>query len=84
MTGIKKDKVLIQHYRVDQEFSNSFSLWKRFGSPQNPSEDQIKELEKAGQLHSYSSPEWEKTENTTITIKTTLPRQAVSLIRLTW
>ncbi len=31
--GITKSKVLIHHYRVDQQFSNSFEKWKAMGKP---------------------------------------------------
>jgi xylan 1,4-beta-xylosidase len=58
MEGIPVEKALLSHYRINQEFSNSYTLWKEMGSPQNPTASQIDELEKAGQLHLYSSPEW--------------------------
>lgn len=84
MQGIPAEKVMIHHYRVDQEYSNSYTAWKKMDSTQNPTEDQIKELEKAGQLHLYSSPEWKNIQNTKSTININLPRQGVSLIHLSW
>ncbi len=82
--GIGGRKVLVHHYRIDQQFSNSFEKWKDAGKPQEMSNEQYAELERAGQLQLYKSPEWRATNNGSITLDFTLPRQAVSLVRLTW
>ena len=81
---IPVEKVLISHYRIDQELSNSYTVWKEMGSPQNPTSEQIKKLENSGQLHLYTSPEWRNIENSKTTIEMELSRQAISLIMLTW
>jgi len=82
--GITGSKVLVHHYRIDQQFSNSFEKWKLMGKPQHVTAQQYEVLERAGQLQLYSSPEWRTTNNGTMTVKFELPRQAVSLVRLTW
>ena len=82
--GIDCDQLLTHHYRVDQEFSNSFEAWKAMGRPQDPTAEQYMELERAGQLQLYMSPEWLNPVDDMITMNFALPRQAVSLIRLTW
>ena len=74
----------MNHYRVDQKFSNSYTLWKEMGSPQNPTKSQIENLEKAGQLHLFTSPKWKKINNGKTKIKLDLPRQGISLIKLDW
>tara|TARA_R110002050_G_scaffold48356_3_gene112489 strand:+ start:49523 stop:51175 length:1653 start_codon:yes stop_codon:yes gene_type:complete len=81
---IPTNKALLNHYRVDQEISNSYSVWKNMASPQNPTNTQIEELKKAGQLQLLTSPEWVKIEKDKTIIKISLPRQGVSLLRLTW
>jgi xylan 1,4-beta-xylosidase len=81
--GMKSKKVLVHHYRVDNQFSNSFEKWKAMGRPQHVTDEQYRELERAGQLQLYSSPEWRETNNETV-LKFELPRQAVSLLQLTW
>ena len=53
------------------------------GSPQNPTSEQVKELEKAGQLEMLNKPETLKISDNQLLIKMQLPRQAVSLIKLT-
>ena len=51
-------KVLIEHFRIDRTHSNSFTAWQKMGSPQQPSDEQYKELEQAGQLQLLGSPSW--------------------------
>lgn len=82
--NVPVEKVMVNHYRVDQELSNSYTLWKDMGSPQNPTSEQIEKLEKAGQLHLYASPEWRKVQNGKTNLEMELPPQAISLITLTW
>jgi xylan 1,4-beta-xylosidase len=82
--GIDSRKVLVHHYRIDRQFSNSFEKWKLMGKPQNVTAEQYEVLERAGQLQLYTSPEWKMAKNGNMTLKFKLPRQAVSLVRLTW
>jgi xylan 1,4-beta-xylosidase len=84
VNGVGSNKVLVHHYRVDDQFSNSFEKWKDMGGPQQVTAEQYQELERAGQLQSYTSPEWSEATNGKISLKFDLPRQGVSLIRLTW
>ena len=78
-----KTGVLYQ-YRIDRDHSNSYEVWKKMGSPQNPTSDQIKELEKSGQLEMLNNPANVKIENNQIKIEMQLPRQAVSLIKISY
>jgi xylan 1,4-beta-xylosidase len=82
--GIAAGKVLVHHYRVDENFSNSFTAWKEMGRPQTVSEEQYKALEKAGQLQLYTSPEWKDAKAGKTTLQFDLPRQGVSFFRLSW
>ncbi|WP_375325218.1 beta-xylosidase [Flagellimonas sp. GZD32] len=84
LDNVPSEKVLVHHYRVDQEHSNSYSVWKEMGSPQNPTQDQIETLEKAGQLQLFTSPEWRNIEKGETSFEIELPRQAISLIKLIW
>ncbi len=77
-------RVLLHHYRIDKEHSNAYEVWKKMGSPKNPTADQVKELERAGQLELIAAPEWITIENNKAVIKTMLPRQGVSLLKLDW
>jgi xylan 1,4-beta-xylosidase len=84
MKGLPDGKVKFSHYRIDQQFSNSYEAWKKMGSPKNPSPQQIAELEKAGQLQLFSSPEWITVKNGAAVLNMDLPRQAVSLLYYEW
>jgi xylan 1,4-beta-xylosidase len=84
VSGLNRNKVLVHHYRVDQQFSNSFEKWKSMGKPQKVTEEQYNELEHAGQLQLLTSPEWKATAGGKAILKFDLPRQGVSLIQLTW
>lgn len=77
-------KATLYHYRVDQEHSNSYEVWKKMGSPQNPSSEQYAQLEESGRLQQYDDPEKIKIKNGEFSKKIMLPRQGVSLLKLTW
>ena len=74
----------LEHFRVDSEHSNSFTAWKRMASPQTPTAEQRKKLQAAGQLQPLDSPAWVTIEKGNTHLRFTLPRQAVSLLRLRW
>lgn len=72
------------HYRIDEDHSNSFTAWKRMGSPQRPTPAQYAQLEKAGRLQQFSAPATVSIENAAATLRLNLPRRAVSLLVLEW
>src|SRR6185436_17111800 len=61
VAGLGVGRVLVTHYRVDGEHSNSYEAWKKMGSPPMPSAEQYRQLEQAGQLQLAGSPEWRTT-----------------------
>jgi len=81
-TGVKK--VLLEHFRIDEAHSNSYSVWKAMGSPQTPTPEQYARLKEAGQLELLGSPQWLDVSDGKVSIGTDLPRQATSLMRLMW
>ncbi|HZK62142.1 MAG TPA: hypothetical protein VFC41_08685, partial [Anaerovoracaceae bacterium] len=82
--GIPSEKVVLSHYRIDSKHSNSYEIWKKMESPQYPSGNQIEMLEKGGKLEMLYRPEKIKIKNGEVYIKMQLPRQAVSLVKLTY
>ncbi|HZT71069.1 MAG TPA: beta-xylosidase [Terriglobia bacterium] len=86
ISGLPEDagRVLITHYRIDNDHSNSCTLWKAMGSPQNPSADQIAKFKAAGQLQLLTSPRWFTARSGQVDLSFDLPRQAVSLVRVEW
>jgi xylan 1,4-beta-xylosidase len=84
VSGIGNEQVLLQHYRVDEHFSNSFEAWKSMGRPQQVTSEQYETLERAGQLQTLESPQWKKAKDGIIEVQFNLPRQGVSMIRMSW
>ena len=75
---------LVEHFRIDAHHSNSFTAWKEMGSPQSPSPQQYEQLQSAGQLQLLTSPAWVSIEHGQVHLQFPLPRQGVSLVRITW
>ena len=78
------NRLLLRHYRIDQDHSNSYTVWKQMGSPQRPTADQHEKLEAAGQLQLLDSPCWVNNDRGSQTVKFSLPLQGISLIELSW
>lgn len=76
--------ITLIEYRIDNEHSNSYELWKKMGSPQNPTAAQIKQLEKAGQLATIGVPKQIKPVAGKAVVHILLPRQGVGLLQLNW
>ncbi|MFD2580915.1 beta-xylosidase [Pedobacter vanadiisoli] len=74
--------VTISEYRIDTENSNSYTEWKKMGSPQNPDAKQIAALEKSGQLKMIGKPKKFNTANGAFEME--LARQGVALLKLDW
>jgi xylan 1,4-beta-xylosidase len=84
ITGISAAKVKVIEYRIDESHSNAYTLWKKMGSPQKPTAEQIDELEKAARLHEIDQSKYVRPVTGLLTINTTLPAQAVTLLKLSW
>jgi xylan 1,4-beta-xylosidase len=81
---LKSGRCLIEHYRVDSSHSNAFTAWKEMGSPQSPSPEQQAQLEAAGQLQLLNSPTWSTIDQGSVHLEFSLPRQGLSLVRISW
>jgi xylan 1,4-beta-xylosidase len=86
VTGLPADarRGLLEHFRVDAIHSNAFTVWKEMGSPQSPSESERQRLDRAGQLQLLDSPAWVDMREGSVRLRFTLPRQGISLLRLSW
>jgi xylan 1,4-beta-xylosidase len=74
----------VEHFRVDADHSDSYTEWKRMGSPQSLSSTEYQRLEHAGQLQLLGSPSWVSVDNGEVHLHFTLPRQGLSLVRISW
>jgi xylan 1,4-beta-xylosidase len=86
VSGIPGDasRVLVRHYRIDDDHSNAYTAWKQMGSPQTPTQEQYKKLEAAGQLQMLGSPTWVNAKNGSASLDFALPVQGLSLLDVSW
>ncbi len=84
LSNLAGKKIKMVEYRIDSDHSNSYEVWKKMGSPQNPTPQQIATLEKAGMLQTIGKPIKVIVKNGKAAVNIQLPRQAVSLLQLSW
>ncbi|MBD2700409.1 beta-xylosidase [Spirosoma sp. BT702] len=84
VTGLPNGNVTLTQYRIDNERSNSYEVWKKMGSPQQPTSAQIAQLEKAGQLETIGKSQKLNVASGTTDIRIDLPRQGVALLKMDW
>jgi xylan 1,4-beta-xylosidase len=77
-------RIFLEHYRLDDTHSNSYTVWKSMGSPQHPIARQYAELQQAGQLQLLTSPKWIDVRDGRVIVSTDMPRQGASLLHLKW
>jgi xylan 1,4-beta-xylosidase len=82
IAGIPAGQVQLRHYRIDSDNSNSYTAWKRMGSPASPTAAQVAELQKASELAQLGAASTLDTPGGKATVRMQLPRQAVSLVTL--
>ncbi len=75
---------ILEHFRIDATHSNAFTAWKNIGSPRSPSSDQLDQLQKEGELQLLGSPEPISIAKGSVHLLFGLPRQGLSVVRLTW
>ena len=84
VSNIPAKQISLVQYRIDDKHSNSYEVWKKMGSPSSPTQLQITELEKAGQLQSIPHSEKIKVASGNTTVNISLPRQGVALLKMAW
>ena len=77
-------RVLVQHYRIDETHSNAYTVWKQMGSPQQPTTEQYQQLKAAAGLQLLGPPVWADVSDGKLEITSSMPRQSISLVRLSW
>jgi xylan 1,4-beta-xylosidase len=74
----------VRHYRIDEQHSNAYTVWRQLGSPQQPAADQYSRMLSAGRLAELAPHEEIRTEKGEARLSFQLPRHAVSLLKVTW
>ena len=84
--GLPRDvpRMLLEHWLIDRDHSNAYTVWQKLGSPPNPSSAQYQQLKTAGQLQLLESPRWMAVDGDTIVLTFSEPVEGVSLLDLTW
>ena len=82
--NVPAKKVTVKQYSIDEDHSNSYTVWKEMGSPQQVSKEQYKILEKFGKLQSYRKPYAGIVNNGVFDADVHLPAHAVSLVKIDW
>ncbi|HZQ95372.1 MAG TPA: beta-xylosidase [Candidatus Sulfotelmatobacter sp.] len=77
-------RAMVEHLRIDSSHSNAFTAWQQMGSPQTLSASQYEQLQKEGQLQLLASPESAPIRKGSLRLHFSLPRQAMSLVRIAW
>jgi xylan 1,4-beta-xylosidase len=84
IAGLPQGRMQVQHFRVDDLYSNSYEAWRRMGSPAQPTAEQYTQLEAAGQLQPAESPRWMNSADGRVRMNFDLPLHGVSLIVVSW
>jgi xylan 1,4-beta-xylosidase len=84
IAGVPEGRARLRHFRIDRDHSNAYSAWQALGSPQHPSAAQQRRLVEAGGLAELAPARTVAARAGTAELGFTLPRQAVSLVELSW
>jgi xylan 1,4-beta-xylosidase len=71
-------------YLIDANTSNSYTVWQKMGSPQQPTPEQYAQLEKAGALAQVGSPQSINVSDGKLSLNIELLRQGVALFLVSW
>jgi xylan 1,4-beta-xylosidase len=84
IAGVPNGRITVTHQRIDRDRSNSYDAWMKQGSPQPPTREQYAALEKTSALTDLEPAKTVSAKQGVVTRSVPLPRQGVSLVRLTW
>lgn len=81
--SLREGRATVNRYLIDQQTSNAFTAWKKMGSPAQLSAEQHAQLEKVDRLAPPATRTLRIADGRGL-LRFALPRQAVSLIELSW
>lgn len=84
LNNLSAKTVKVTRFLIDQNHSNSYEVWKKMSSPQQPTSAQITQLEKSGMLQTVGNQQQMIVANGQLTINMKLERQGVELLKLDW
>jgi xylan 1,4-beta-xylosidase len=80
--GLKGRKATAAEFRMDETHSDSYRAWQQMGSPAHPSANQVAALQKAAGLEETVTDHAIAVKGGKASVKLTLPRQGVALVRI--
>ena len=84
LSGCPDGEPEIRRTLIDTGHSNSFTAWRAMGSPQEPTDAQIRELEDASKLAEATKKATVTRDGATCSVAFPLARQGVTLLELEW
>ena len=86
LTGLPKaaQHVRVDVFRVDAMHSNSFAAWQKMDSPQQPTAEQLRTLEAAGQLQRSGATQHRSAHGHALQLNETVPSEGLALVRIAW
>jgi xylan 1,4-beta-xylosidase len=76
------DRVSVSHWRIDAGHSNSHTVWRGLGAPQDPSPDDLRAIAAREGLERYEPDRTVPVRDGALTLRLTLPLPGVSLLEL--
>ena len=83
LSGLGDEAVRVEHFRIDRNHSNAYTLWKGMGSPLVPDEAQLAELHRRMGLEALGDPQTYHPDTGCLELPLELPPHSVSLIVVT-
>jgi xylan 1,4-beta-xylosidase len=74
--------VRVSHTRIDARHSNSHTAWRALGSPQDPSEDQLRAIRDRQGLEPIGAEQTATVRNGALSLRVALPLPSVSLVEI--
>lgn len=73
-------KYRLSHYRIDDNHSNAYTVWKSLGKPFNPDQSQLSQIKSRQGLELYEPEKVIKVKENKVVLTLKLPHHAVSLL----
>jgi xylan 1,4-beta-xylosidase len=86
LTGLPADarQVRLETFRVDATHGNAYAVWQKMGSPQQPTAEQVRRLEAAGQLQRDGAVRHRRIHGNALRLDIKVPTEGLALIRVAW
>lgn len=80
VSGLGAAPRTLRHYRIDAEHSNAHTVWARLGSPQDPTEDELRQIHDRMGLEEFEAARTVTAEGDVAELRLDLPLGAVSML----